>query len=79
MATKTKTQEVSALESDEETKRVKQWRKERFIEVLREGGMEFEQIEPVLGALVESDSSAHDLEGLLEKGCDPETAIRITV
>lgn len=80
MATKTKTKsETSAPNREEETLKVKKWRKERFIQVLRDSGMEFEQIEPVLSDLVDSNSSAHDLEGLIEKGCDPETAIRIAV
>lgn len=70
---------ASGRSTESEVKKVMAWRKERFTQILKDNGLTAEQIEPVIGKLVDSESSAHDLEGLIERKCDPETAIRILV
>jgi hypothetical protein len=62
----------------DETVRVKKWRQEQFVSVLRAAGLTDEKIDlKAVKELVESTASPHDLKKLIEKGCDPEIAIRI--
>ena len=64
----------------DESQKVAAWRQERFYKILQNAGMEDDQIDVnVLLLLVHSASSPNDLEGLIQKGCKPETAIRILV
>ena len=62
---------------EEEMIRVKAWREERFKKILEDNGLSGEQVQVFVPELVDSESSAHDLEKLIEKGCDPETAVKI--
>lgn len=62
----------------DENVKVNQWRQEQFVRILRKGGLSDEQIDlNIVDNLVSSTASSHDLEKLIDQGCDPETAIRI--
>ena len=66
--------------SQVEADAISEWRGERFYNALKGAGLTDDQITvTILETLVNSNVSPHDLEGLIEKGCDPETAIRILV
>jgi hypothetical protein len=68
----------SIVRKEDEGAKVRKWRQEQFVRVLRESGLTDEQIDlNNVSLLVESTASPHDLKKLIEKGCDPETAIRI--
>lgn len=62
----------------DENVKVRQWRQEQFVRILRKSGLTDDQIDlNIVDSLVSSTASSHDLENLIDQGCDPETAIRI--
>jgi hypothetical protein len=54
-----------------EQERIDKWREERFAELLPK------RLSKKAKKLVSSDASPHDLKKLLDRECDPETAIKI--
>jgi hypothetical protein len=68
VATKQKDKEAT------EDERVDKWRRDKFRAMLPE-----EISDTIVEQLVVSDSSPHDLQFLLGKGCNPLTAVKILV
>ena len=62
-----------------EAQAVAEWRGEIFFEALKKVLPESEITVGMIETLVASGVHVNQLEELLEKGCDPETAIRIVV